>query len=268
MAFDTTDIIDQEAVRSQVYEITQENLVFRQAFRRINASNYSNDTIKVPIPNDELGEPDTIAEGGEYPYDEEGYDTVSISREKVGQMIPITDEAEMDSLFDVVRDMTERQGRKMAEGLDHKAFLELDNNLAGTVGDDQGTLAWAEIVEGRRSLMNTGYNADLLILDSYAWEDLMNDSEFNRATNVGDQMATSGNLPQVAGLNPVVSNSGDMAQHDAYLVDTSYYGYEATWSAVETDMIRDDFHDTDFIKIRSFKGWEAIDSDAAYKVQG
>lgn len=269
MAFDTTDIIDQEAVREQVYAITEENLVFRQAFRQISTSGVSNDTIKVTVPNDELAEPDVIAEGGEYPYDEEGYSQVEIGREKVGQVIPVHDEAQMDSVFDVVADLTERQARKMAEALDKKAFAELDGNVGSTVGDDGGTLAWSEIVTGRRNLQSGGYSPDLLILDPYAWEDLLNDSEFNRATSLGDDMATTGDLPRVAGLQPVVSNvSGTIAQHDAYLVDTTMYGYEADWSAVETDTFRDDYHDTDMLKIRTFRGWKAVDPQAAVKVQG
>jgi len=270
MAFDTTDIIDQEAVRSQVEAITQEDLVFREAFRQITTAGTANDTIKIPVVNDELSRPETIEEGGEYPYDEEGYSTVAISREKIGQMVPITDEAEMDNIFDVVADMTERQARKLAEELDRRAHDVLSSNLnATTAGDNGDTLAWTEVVEGRRILQDAGYDPDLLIIDPNGWEDLLNDSEFNRATGVGDQMATDGELPSVAGLDAVVSNhDGTIGDHDAYLVDTSYYGYEATWQAADTETFREEKHDTEFLKIRTFRGWTAVDSDAAVHVQG
>lgn len=269
MPFSKSDVIDQESVRARVEQIAEENLQFRQVFRQTPAPDDAGDSFKIPVPNDALGEPEDIEELEEYPHDEEGYTKVKIDRQKIGQVVPITDEVQMDNLFDVQADHIDRMGRKMQEALDSRAFDVLDANLnAETVGDDQDNLTYAEVTEGLRVVRSDGYNPDTLIIDSHGEEDLLNDDNFNRATSAGDSVVRNGVIARAASMNVVVSNTGDMAQHDAYVVDSDFYGYEGVWSDVETDTFREDMSDVDYLKIRVFRGWQATDASAAVKVQG
>lgn len=269
MPFSESDVIDQESVRARVEQIAEENLQFRQVFRQVPAPPDAGDNFKIPVPDDTLGEPEDIKELEEYPHDEEGYTKVQIDRQKIGQVVPISDEAQMDNLFDVQADHIDRMGRKLQEGLDGRAFEVLDANLnATTAGSDADDLTFAEVTEGLRVARADGYNPDTLIIDSFGEEDLLNDNNFNRATQSGDSVVRNGVIARAAGMNVVVSNTGDMTQHDAYVVDSDFYGYEGVWSDVETDTFREDMSDVDYLKIRVFRGWQTTDASAAVKVLG
>lgn len=246
MPFSQSDVIDQESVRARVEQIAEENLVFRQVFRQTPAPDDAGDSFKIPVPNDALGEPEDLDELEEYPHDEEGYTKVPINRQKVGQVVPISDEAQMDNLFDVQADHIDRMAGKMQEGLDSRAFDVLDANLNATVeGDDAGDLTYAEITAGLRVGRSDGYNPDTLIIESEGEEALLNDNNFNRATTAGDSVVRDGVIARAAGMDVTVSNTGDMAAHDAYVVDTDFYGYEGVWSGVETDTFRGDMNDVE-----------------------
>jgi len=271
MPFQTADAITEEAVRNRVEEIAQENLQYRRAFRQVETPDSVGSTWEIPQPDDTIGEPDEISPGGEYPATEEDYTKISINREKIGMRMDFLDEAVMDNTsFDVIADQVNRAGRQMREKLDGKAFSELDNNLntSSPVGDDGGTLAFDELTTGLRTLRDSGYSPDLWILDAHAEEDLLSDSNFNRATEQGDAVVEEGQIARMLGADVVVENTGDAADHDAYLVDTDFYGYEAVWTGMETEAERDFDTDTEKRKIRTFRGWKAIDSGAAIKIQG
>lgn len=269
MPFSESDVIDQESVRTRVEQIAEENLQFRQAFRQTDAPANAGDSFKIPVPDDALGEPEDIEELEEYPHDEEGYTKVPINRQKVGQIVPISDEAQMDNLFDIQMDHLDRMARKMQEGLDSRAFDVLDNNLNSEIGGmDGGDLTYSNITQGLRIARSDGYNPDTLIIESMGEEALLNDDNFNRATTVGDSVVRDGVIARAAGMDVTVSNTGDMSTHDAYVVDSDFYGYEGVWTGVETETFRGDMNDTDYLKIRVFRGWQATDASAAVKVQG
>lgn len=271
MPFDTSDAITEEAVRNRVEEIVQENLQYRRVFRQVEVPDGTGDTWTIPQPDDTIGEPTTIEPGTEYPATEEDYSKIDILRAKHGMRIDFLDEAVMDNTsFDVIADQVDRAGRQMREHLDGAAFSELDGNLnsSSPVGDDGGSLAFAELTTGLRTLRDAGYSPDLWILDAHAEEDLLSDSNFNRATDQGDAVVEEGQIATMLGADVVVENTGDAADHDAYLVDTDFYGYEAVWTDMETESWRSENSDTEHRKIRTFRAWKAIDSEAAIKVQG
>lgn len=271
MPFQTANAITEESVRNRVEEIAQENLQYRRAFRQVQVPGDVGATWKIPQPDDVIGEPTEIQPGTDYPATEEGYSKISIDREKIGMRMDFLDEAVMDNTsFDVIADQVDRAGRQMREKLDSKAFSELDGNLntSSPVGDDGGALAFAELTTGLRTLRDGGYSPDLAILDAHAEEDLLSDSNFNRATDKGDAVVEEGQIARLLGMDVVVENTGDAADHDAYLVDSDLYGYEAVWTDMETESERDFDTDTEKRKIRTFRAYKNIDSDAAIKVQG
>lgn len=271
MPFSQSDAITQEVVRNRVEEIVQEDLQFRQAFRQTQVPDGTGETWKVVQPDDTIGDPDTIAPGSSYPGTEEDYSKIEIDREKYGLKMAFLDEGVMDNVtFDVIADQVDRAGRQMAEKLNTEAFSELDANLAteSPVGDDTGTLAYSELLDGKKELRADSYDPDIVILDPEAERDLQTDSSFNRATDQSDDLVRDGQIARVSGMDVVVSDAGEMASHDAYLIDTDQYGYEAVWSGVESESWRDEDSDTEYRKIRTFRGFKAIDSEAAIQVQG
>lgn len=271
MPFQQSDAITEEAVRNRVEEIVQENLQYRRAFRQVEVPDGVGSTWKIPQPDDTIGDPTTISPGADYPATEEDYTKVSIDRVKHGIRMDFLDEAVMDNTsFDVIADQVDRAGRQMREHLDGQAFSELDNNLntSSAVGDDGGSLAFSELTTALRTLRDAGYSPDLWILDAHAEEDLLSDSNFNRATQQGDAVVEDGQIGTMLGADVVVENTGDAADHDAYLIDTDFYGYEAVWSGMETESDRDVTSDREIRKLRTFRAYKAIDSEAAIKVQG
>lgn len=271
MPFQQSDAITEESVRNRLEEIVQENLQYRQAFRQVQVPDGVGSTWKIPQPDDTIGEPTTISPGADYPATEEDYSKISINREKHGFRLDFLDEAVMDNTsFDVIADQVDRAGRQFREYMDGLAFTELDGNLnsSSPAGDDGGVMDFADLREGLRILRDGGYSPDLCILDAHAEEDLLGDSNFNRATSQGDARVETGTITRLLGMDVVVENTGDAADHDGYFVDTDFYGYEAVWTDMETESWRDEASDTEKRKVRTFRQWKSIDSDAAIKVQG
>lgn len=270
MAFGTSDAITVTDVRNRVHDLVEENLTIRRAFMQMNAPATTDNQWSIPIDSDVLGEPGEVPEGSNYPTDEEGFSTVTATRRKFGQTIPITDEAEMDNVFELAGYLTNKMARKMNEKLDSEAFTILDGNFndAGAQGDDGGTLTYDEVLSGVETLGLDGYDPDLLILDPSAEADLRTDADFTRDTQMGDAVVSEGRIDRVAGMDVVVSNTGDVAQHDAYLVDTDFYGAEVVWTPMEAEEVEDRLKDTTYLKARTFRDWVALDAEAAIKVQG
>lgn len=271
MTFKPADAVTEESVRNRIEEIVQEDLQFRQIFRQTRVPDGVGSTWKIPQPDDVIGDPDTITPGSSYPATEEDYSKVSINREKIGMKMRFLDEATMDNTsFDVISDQVDRAGRQMSEELNSRAFTELDGNLnsSSPVGPDDGDLARDDYLQGLRTLRGDGYNPDTIVIEEHGEEDLLTDADFTRSTQMGDSTVREGQIARADGMNVVVSNTGDISDADAYIVDSSFYGYEAVWTGVETEGWRDEDTDSEYRKIRTFRQWKAIDSGAAIKVQG
>jgi hypothetical protein len=73
---------------------------------------------------------------------------------------------------------------------------------------------------------------------------------------------------RVAGIQTAVTTTGDITEHNALLVDTDVYGYEATFTPVETEENDKFSNDTQQFKIRTRKGYKAIKPEAAVEVEG
>lgn len=264
--------ITQEAVRSTVEQIAQENLVWRRAFRSLDASNVNNDTLKVPKPSDVLGEPQAVRPGAEFPNTREEWSTVNIERTKWGNAVSITMEEEMDNVFDLVAAHVDGMGRQMAEFLDAQAYAELSANLnsAGPVnsGSSDGTLSYDDVLAGVEQLELDLYDPDFMVVEPSGKADLLTDPDFTRATDLGDDVVTQGQLGRVAGLDVFYSNTGDLGAADALIVDSDFYGYEATWNGVSTNRYEEEETQEDVIQIWTMKGWKAIEPQAAIQVDG
>lgn len=270
MPYDTTDAITEEEVRSVVEPRIEEQLQFREAFRQVSVPETAGSTWKFVDPDETLGEPDEIQPGTDYPAMEEDFSKISVDRRKFAGRIPILDEAGMDNTFDVVAEQTEAAARNMQEKLNGEAYNHLSSNLNSDspVGDDGGSMDYEDLLQGKRALRVDGFNPDLAIVDPYAEKGILNDNNFTHATPSGDDVVQNGEVARAAGMDVLVSNTGDISDNDAYVVDTDRYGYEAVWQAVETDDFRDENKDITNYKLRTYMNWVDIRSDAAIKVQG
>ncbi len=264
-------IITEEAVRSTVEDRAEERLVYRNAFRDLDASNVNNSTIKVPKPSDAMAEPSAIDPTADYPTTREDYETVAIDRQKFGEMIEIPEEDVMDNIFDLVADHVDLAARNMAEFLDGLAYAELSANLnsEGPVTGDSTTdqLSVDDVFAGIRTLEEEGYEPDMVFVGPRGKEDILKELA-DRGTDLGDRTVQTGQFADYAGIDWMYSNTGDLTQHDAIVVDSDFYGYEATWTPIETDREEEFDNDTSKFKIKTRKGFKALEEQAAVEING
>jgi HK97 family phage major capsid protein len=263
-------IITQEAVRAQVEERLQEMLVFREAFRDLDATNVNSNTIKVPDPDDVMAEPAAIEPTAEYPATREEYSKINIDRQKYGEIIEVPEEDISDNVFDLVADHVDLAAQEMAEFLDGLAFQELSNNLASAspVTDNANDdLTYDDVQEGVARLEENDAMPDVAFVGPRGKQDILTYLA-ERGTDLTDEAVQTGSFGMIAGLDFMFSTVGDLTTHNAILVDTDRYGYEATFTPVETEEESDFATDTERFKVRTRKGFRAIKPEAAIEVQG
>ena len=263
-------IITQEAVRAQVEERLQEELVFREAFRDLDATGINSDNIRVPNPEDVMAEPSAIAPTAAYPQTREEYSKIQIDREKYGEIIEVPEEDVMDNVFDLVADHVDLAAQEMAEFLDGLAFAELSNNVAsGSPVTDNANddLTYDDVQEGVATLEENDATPDMAFVGPRGKQDILTYLA-ERGTDLTDEAIQTGNFGTIAGLDFMFSTVGDLELHNAILVDSDRYGYEATFTPVETEEDQDFDTDTQKFKIRTRKGFKAIKPEAAVEVEG
>jgi len=265
-----TQVISQEAVRSMVEERLQEQLVFRDAFRGLDATNVNSNTIKVPNPADAMAEPAAIEPGADYPTTREEYEKISIDREKYGVMIEVPEEDVMDNVFDLVSDHIDLAAREMAEFLDGLAYNELSANLASgsPVSDNaDDDMTYDDIQEGVATLEENNATPDIAFFGPRGKQDILTYLA-ERGTDLTDEAVTTGQFGAFAGLDFMFSTAGELTNHNAILVDSDRYGYEATFTGIESEEDSDFESDTDRYKVKTRKGYKAIKPEAAIEVEG
>lgn len=270
---DVSGILSQTFLESRVEEITEENLRYRQAFREYDATGINSDSVTIPVPDDAMGNPKIVAEGAEYHRDEETFSSQSLTFDKFGFEVAVTDEARQDSRANLVETQVDRQSRQMAEEMNLQAFTTLTNNVGSTQGDANGVFTFDDVLAGREQLLTNNYNPDLLIADVSASHDLLADSNFtDAATEDNAQRRRSGVIGEIAGFDVVEADDGNnitgSSNPGAVLVDTDYYGYEGERLPVESTEYREERSDTDVFKVRTRMGWVVTDSSAAVIIEG
>lgn len=283
MAIKHADVVSQEAVAAVLEEQTRATYQFRRAFRNHDATNINNDEFNFPVPDSDLdGEVVEVPEGGNYPRSGTSDSKVTAVYTKYGLEVPITDEAVSDSRVDV--EMNTQQNLMWAEEarMDGLAFGILNNNLnaAGPIGDDNGTITYADVSEARTTLWDDEYDVSsmIMLVEGGGWSDIEQMDEFTPASELGDYVVQNGLLPggdvgtayigNVAGVPTYATNTGDLGDREAFIVDTSQYGYESTRWDRQISSYRDNEHDQDIHKIRTRVGFVATDSSAAIKITG
>lgn len=271
---DIDGILSQTFLESRVEEITQENLRYRQVFREYDATDINSSSVDIPVPDDAMGNPKIVAEGAEFHRDEETFSKKSLTFDKFGFEVAITDEAQEDSRADVVQTHVDRQSRQMAEEMNLQAFSTLTSNTASysPQGDANGVFTFDDVLAARKELLKNNYSPDLLIADVEAAHDLMSDSNFLEATDDQSQMRRSGMIGEIAGFDVVEADDGNNltgnSNPGAVLVDTDFYGYEGERRPIRTNEYREERSETDVYQISTRMGWVVTDSDAAVVIEG
>jgi len=272
-------VVSDKVVRSTVEDRLNQMLVFRDAFRGLDASGVNSDTIDVPVPVQDMAEPEPIEPGGEYPNSRESYVRVAANREKYGEMATIPEEDQIDSVFEIVQEHVNGAANQMARKLDAVAYNELDravnNNGLGTVsGNSDGALDYDDLIEGQAVLEDQEEPAspDMAFFGPYGKRDILSYLA-DRGTDLGDEAVQTGQFGAFAGLDFMYSTAGELTDRQVILVDSDSFGYEATWEGISTES-EDDF-DTDETKykIKTYKDFMwARDNDelsaAAVKIEG
>lgn len=283
MAIKHADVVSQEAVAAVLEEQTRATYQFRRAFRNHDATDIDSDEFNFPVPDNDLeGEVVEIPEGGNYPRSGTSDSKVTAVYTKYGLEVPITDEAVSDSRVPVEMNAQEDLMWSEESRMDSIAFGILNNNLnaSGPVGDNTGSITYSEFSEARTTLWNDEYDIGSMIalVEGGGWSDIEQMNEFTPATEVGDFVVRNGLLPDgdlgqafvgtVAGVPVFATNTGDLGDREAFIVDTSKYGYESTRWDRELTSYREESNDQDVHKIRTRVGFAATDSDAAIKITG
>ena len=185
-------------------------------------------------------------------------------------------EAMEDGLIEMKAREVEDVARAMAERLNQEAYDVLSSNVqtqdadSNNIGDSNGTLSFSDIVEGMKALREDDYTPDLLIVDIDGYTDLLTDSNFNRATEQGDEVVRTGEVGRIAGMPVVIDNTQDIGSggHGAFAIDTTRYGYELTRTPMSTREYEEPERQADVIQAFTRKAWTVIFQDAAAVIDG
>jgi len=265
----SSEVITQEAVRAQFEEIAQENLVFREAFRQVDATGINSGSYEIPVKGDTNEEAGVVSEGDAIPSDVDAQDSkTTISFDKYATGVEITYESVQDSLFDEIALRVEEKARALAEGLDAAAYGVLNSNLnaASPVGSATGDMAYDDVVDAMTTLESDGYEADLLIVSPDSKGDLLKSDDFTRASDMGDEVIRDGAFGMVAGVEVMVSNVGDLGAGEAFLVDSDFYGIEAVREGMNSEEDVDTETQKRLITVWTRMGWAATRAGAAVKI--
>jgi len=280
MATELTQIVSEESVRRVAEQLSQENTVFRDAFRNVPIPERTGATFNIPVPEDKLGEPFNREPGSDFDYGREEYREVTLEREEYASGSRITEQEISDNSFALLEDHIDRHSQKMAEKLDKEAFEVLDEAARTAAplddeplpaGSDNGDdMTFEDVIQGMEVLeaREGGYEGDMLFVGTAAKNGVIRDLS-DRGTELGDETITgNGIVTNYAGVDIAFSNNNLLTDNDAILVDTEYFGYEGEWSPIQTD--QDDDFDSKSVKLQIFwRGdWVSTQPEAAVRIRG
>lgn len=262
-------------LEDRVEEIVEQNLVYRDAFRSYDATDISSNVVQIPVPNDDGAYPKIVEEGAEFPRSHEEYELKEMYFDKFGFEVPLTMEAVADSRIDLTQDQIDRQAKQMAKDINARAFDVLDEDIRdiwnSLPGDNDGTMTYSDVLDGREALVGNSYDPDLLVADVQAVHDLMEGDNFLRATEIGDSLRRDGALGRIAGMEVVEDNSGLPLGGDgpgALMVDTDLFGYEGERDPVSTEEYEEQRTQTDVYRIFARMGWLVTQPEAGVIIEG
>lgn len=277
MAITSSQVIDQEAVRAEIEEYAQRNRVFRRAFREIDSTDIDNNTVQIPVLDEERAA-GVVDEGTTYPSAGDATRKVPVEHDKYGVEVELTYETIEDALLDVIAMHTEERAEDLADALEDAAFSVVSdydstnsvyNNLQDNpIGDAGGSLSYADVVDAMTALESSQYDPDLLIVSAESKGDLLKSAEFTRASEMGDDVVFEGAFGEVAGVPVFVDDGGRLGAGEAMMFDTSRYGIESRRKDMTSLEYEKESENKRVIQVHNRMGWKAIRPAAGVKIEG
>lgn len=272
---DIDQVIDPVTVRETAADRIEARTVVRDFFMDQNVPDGAGAEYEIPVPAQELREPEKVTPGTAVSYDREAYERPRVERSiyKAGSAIP--EEDIEDNIFDLVADHLDGHAQNMAQRLDRAAFEVLNNAApaANAVSRDAGAdgeMTFEDINAGVHTLLErdeNGYSADMALIGTSAKEDLINDLA-DRGTDLGDEAVQSGVIGEYAGVTYAFTNNVAVGANEAIVVDTSEFGFEGEFQSISTDQTTDFDSESVKMKIKAAYGWTTKHSSAAVRVEG
>jgi len=273
----TSDVLTEQQIRRVIEEEREWPLVFNEAFRTITMpEDHPSKTMEIPEDEAVMSEPQRVGEGSEFPRTEEDISTTPVTVEKHGFEVAITWEATQFSVFDVVARQTEKAARRFNEYINRLAFNVIDdtNNQhpnspldANDSGTDASSFGFQLATEAKKELKDDQLNPDMMVVNTEGEKVLLNSDNFQRASDLGDEVTREGSIGRFAGLDVMVDNSGLMPENtpEGYLIDTDEYGYEVVKEDIATDEYEDQARQSQIVQWFTMRQWLAIDPEATIK---
>jgi len=278
------DVVSDTDVRSIVDKIRNQKYQARRAFRDHDATNLNSNSFDFPVSDNDLdGEAVEIGENSQYPRGNLTWSEVSAAYVKYGVELTISDESVADSAIDVVMESQEDMIRAEESRMDQVAFGVLFGNTNSNGPIDAGTddtFAYSDFVNAREQAF-----VDELDMGSLAvmaagqnMSDFLTMDEFTQASELGDQVIEQGVLPGgnlvgqeallgTLGDMPVyLSNSGAFTEGQAFVVDSTNFGWESTRDPVDVESYYEDDKDQTVYQISGRFDWVATNPAANIEV--
>jgi hypothetical protein len=274
---DIEQVVDPRTINEVASERIETRTVVREFFQSPPGGVPSGvgETYEVPVPAEELGEPEEVEPGADTTYDRESYGRPQLERQifKKGSKIP--EEDINDNFFDLLDDHIAGHAQNMTERLDQEAYEVLDAAApaSAAVGDANGTLSFQDINAGVTELANrgsSGFTADMALVGSAGKESITNFLA-ERGTQIGDDVVRNGEIGEFGGLTYMHTTNVTLnatSNPEAIVVDSSQFGYEGEWQPVSTDQETDFDADAVKAKVKAAYGWTAKRDEAAVRVEG
>lgn len=286
MAQTASDIISDDDVRAIVDKIRNKKYQARRAFRDYDATDNDSNSVDFPISDSDFdGDVAEVPPGSEYPRATKSYDTVSAAHTKYGLEIAIPDEDVEDSVIPITMDQEEDLVRAEETRIDGIAYnvLSSNTNSAGAIdagNANAGVFEYEDITLARQRAFQDELDLSELLLIAGAQDlsDFLNMDKFTQASELGDQVVEQGVLPGgnlvgeaafigVAGDVPIyLSNTGDFADGEGYLVDASAFGWESTRRALDVTQYREEDKEQDVWQIDTRVDFVATNATANIEI--
>jgi len=271
----TTDVLTEQRIRRVVEEERDYPLVFNEAFDTISMpEDHPTKTMEIPEDDAVMSTPQRVGEGAEFPRTEEDISTTSVTVEKHGFEVKITWEATQFSVFDVVARQTEKAARRFNQYINKLAYdvISDPNNQHPdsdvTTADISGSEFGFELVTYSEKVMKDEQLVpDMIVVNTEGEHQLLNSDNFQRATELGDEITRDGAIGRFAGMDVMVDNSGLMPSDTAvgYLIDSDEYGYEVVKQDVATEEYEDNERQAQIVQWFTMRNWLAIEAEAVVR---
>lgn len=273
----TTDVLTEQRIRRVINEERDYPLIWNQAFETIQMpEDHPSRTWELPQDEAVMSMPGRVAEGGEFPRTEEDTDTQKVTVEKHGFEVKITWEATEFSVFDVIARQTEKAARRFNEYINMQAFdyiSDADNQhpespvAVADVGDaDEFGFELAKYA--KKLMKDDQYNPDMLVLNTEGERVISNSDNYQRASDLGDEMTREGAIGRFAGMDVMEDNSGLMPSDSAegYFIDSNQYGVEVVKQDIATQEYEDPKRQANVVQWWTMRNWHVEEPEAAIKI--